>query len=143
MSKFAIERFGELKGEIHFYKLFINGECQINDFEKQLQKNSTYYSQVKTIKAYMDSYSNGQRLPKTKYKILKQNKSDCVCFEFRSNDLRYYGFMFPNTNNMIMCCAAKNDKSEQDKDILRMINTQKEYLSSLPGKNKLLGYGKK
>jgi hypothetical protein len=120
MIKFAIERMGELKGDIPFYKLFIDGNCQINEFEEEISKSSTHYSECKTLLSYMDYLSNGGRPPKVKYKILKTSKNTkCTCFEFKGRHVRYYGYI-DSCGSYIVCFACKNDKSEQKLDISRL-----------------------
>ena len=132
MVKFTIERMNEVKGHVPFFKLFIDGNCQINDFEEYLKSSTTYYSEAKTVKLYMDSYSNNQKnlLPKTKFKIIKTSIKQ-TCFEFKSKHLRYYGFIY-NNGDMIILKACMNDKSEQDSDINRTVNLVEQYLNTLP-----------
>ena len=130
MRTFTLEKFIEIKGKIPFYKLLVNGKCPISNFENEISKGTTYLSECKSIIAFMDAYSNGTKLPPTKFKTLKVPKSKHSFFEFKSKHIRYYGFKYED-GIMIICTAEKNDKSEQDKDILRVSNIAEECFSKL------------
>lgn len=136
MSNFVLIPISEIKGRTLFFKLSVNNKCQIEEFETTHITGTTYVSESITIKAYMDLWSNGQRLPIKKFRFLKSKGS---CFEFKSKHLRYYGFQLDG--QMIICLANFNKKNEQDSDIDKLQGIHKLYVEKL--KTKTIENGKR
>lgn len=128
MRKFALQKMDGIKGFIPFYTLKIDGVCETTNFENEVCKSSNYLAEIAMIRSAMDNCSNGKtNLPKKKFRILKTNKSKGTFYEFKSKHLRYYGFNF---KGYIICFADKNDKSEQEYDIKRLIRIYDEVMAN-------------
>lgn len=124
MPNFATVEMKEVKGSTQtFEKLYVNNVCFLDEFEKEIKNTSQYYSEYMTIISYMNCVANGQKLPDTKFKILKGGKKGVTRFEFKSKNLRIYGIGNPGGKLVIMG-GFKND---QKSDIRRFDNLIKDY----------------
>ena len=53
MSEFVLKEIEAIKGSKYdFYKLEINGECSLDEFENEISSNKQYYSEFVTLISY-------------------------------------------------------------------------------------------
>ena len=124
MRTFASEILDLVKGKQVFEKLLVDGVCLLDEFENEINENKQYISELRTIFSYMDFFSNGATLPKTKFREIKGDNIKVKRYEFKSNHLRIYAFNTPGSK-MVVLGGYKNN---QDADIRRFNSIVKEYI---------------
>lgn len=125
MSNFAIEKIEAINGKQKFDQLVINGEKQLDAFERDIANDTSYMSEFITILAYMDMDANGLNIG-NKRKELKGAKG-VKEFEYRTKHLRIYAIQ--QFNGKIVIVGGY--KKDQKKDISRFRFLKKQYLQSL------------
>lgn len=105
---------------ITFKKLSRNGICLLDEFENEIKNNSQYASEFKNILAYIELYSSGYILPKSKFREIKDAKYKQ--FEFKSKNLRVYAVSGEESKIIVM----GGYKSSQSKDINKLKSILKE-----------------
>lgn len=104
-----------------FYKLYVNGKCEFDDFLEEIKKNIADKDSMDAIIAYMDILS-AQLLPAKKYNhIVGAKRSDL--YEFKNKKLRVY-VIDQKPNIFIVMGGYKNT---QKKDIPRLIRKTKDF----------------
>jgi putative component of toxin-antitoxin plasmid stabilization module len=116
MIKFALEKIESVKGKQTFMQLTIYKHGVLNEFENDL-KDTTYLTEYKTILAYMNFYSNNNRLPKTKFRMIEKG-----LYEFKTKHLRIYCTSM-HDGSIVILCGYKN---EQDEDITKAKKLKEE-----------------
>ena len=133
MRKFATVEMKEVKGSIQtFEKLYVDTVCFLDEFEKEIKEIPQYFSEYKTILSYMNFFANGQRLPDTKFKVLKGGKGDIKRYEFKSKNLRVYAIANSGGKLVIMGGFKKN----QEKDINKLNGIVNEFITYLKDKKR-------
>jgi hypothetical protein len=74
MRIFATQIIEAVKGKQVFEKLLVDNVCLLDEFEKEIQDNPQYSSELKTLYAYMNFVANGSSLPLTKFREIKGDK---------------------------------------------------------------------
>lgn len=113
---FVFEKMDEIKGRIPFYKLKKHNYNQLDHFETALVNNPGYMKEYRKILSWMDLYSNGEIVGKTKFRKLDCGKGPYPLFEFKSKNLRVYGMGGP-FGELILLAGYKN---RQNRDIERV-----------------------
>lgn len=127
MPIFALQPIEEVTGRIKFYKLFIDGNCEFDDFEAGIRNEGNLAKELIKIQTRMTQISNLQSLPDAKYKPLRGCKDIYTEFEIKTENLRVYLFKEEKTGNVIVCGGKK---STQKKDISHFRNLKKAYIQS-------------
>ncbi|MEA5139920.1 hypothetical protein [Arcicella rigui] len=104
----------------------VDGNGQLDEFENDL-KDTTYWSEFKTLLAYMDFVANNRTLPQTKFKDITPAKELVKEYEFKSKHLRIYAIHQPNGKIVILGGYKNNQKN----DINKFRSLKKQYLDSL------------
>lgn len=103
----------------HFYKLFIDGKCQFDEFASEAEANKADSKSLVNIFSRMDSFDPDQKLPKEKFNHIQGGKYDRKdVYEFKKDKLRAYVILIkPN-----VYVVYGGYKKEQQKDIARIFN---------------------
>ena len=126
MLKFTTERIDAIHCLQQFEQLVVNGDGQLNIFEKDL-KDTTYQSEFKTLLTYMEYLGNNGTLPKTKFRDVTPKGEKVKEYEFKSKHLRIYAIQ--KTNGKIVILGGY--KNNQYKDFGRFRSLKKQLLASL------------
>jgi len=126
MRIFATEIIESVRGSQVFEKLLVDGECLLDNFEKEVRENPQYASEYKNINAYMDFVANGKSLPQTKFREIKGGNISIKRYEFKSKHLRIYAFSQPG-GKIIVLGGYKNT---QEGDIRQFNSIVKEYITT-------------
>lgn len=125
MAIFATEIMEEVEGcQQTFQKLSVDGRCLFDEFEIEVSRDTTYFSEFKTLLSYMNYVANGQSLPETKFRIIKGNSSSLKQYEFKSKHLRIYVCPTHGGKLVIMGGYKKNQTS----DLSKLKKLAKDYL---------------
>ncbi len=129
MYNFALNKIEAISGKQQFYDLLIDGVSQYEQFISEIENNPQYYSEHKTILAYMDHVANlNKRLPKKKFKNITPSKENIKEYEFKSKHLRAYAFHLEKTGKIVTVWGYKN---RQKKDIKKFRSIKKHYIKSI------------
>ncbi len=126
MPKFVLKNIKSINGKQQFNQLVVDGNGQLDEFENDL-KDTTYWSEFKTLLAYMDFVANNRTLPQTKFKDITPAKELVKEYEFKSKHLRIYAIHQPNGKIVILGGYKNNQKN----DINKFRSLKKQYLDSL------------
>lgn len=126
MSKFALDEFNNVNGQITFYKLIEDGYCYWNEFCTAIQEEGMYYEQIFALTSQMNDKSNLKSLPNTKHKSYATHVKGVSGFEFRTRDLRAYGISDKEGNIIIF--AGK--KANQARDEVQFRSIVKRYINA-------------
>lgn len=97
-----------------FYKVYINGKCQLDKFEADIRKDNNMDSELKVIYSLMTLYQDYPKLPIKKFRHLtlgKGQRNDV--YEFKSKHLRIYAIK----QNNIFYVIRGGLKKDQEKDL--------------------------
>ena len=90
MSDYSITPYDDVNNpQYSFYKLYVNGVCQFDDFLKEIERNKSDKKLFSYIIRYMDCMTDQIRLPKTKLNHIESNDRTDI-FEFKKDRLRVY-----------------------------------------------------
>ena len=67
MPKFTLQRLDLIKGNIKIYKLFVNENCEFDDFCKSLEEEKRA-DIIGSLFASLEAYANLKLLPGTRFK---------------------------------------------------------------------------
>lgn len=112
MSKFALHKIDVIKGKQNFCQLVIDGVKQLDRFEAELEKSTTYFSEYKTILTYMEYIAENRTLPATKFKDITPKKEVIREYEFKSKHLRIYAIQKKGGKIIVLCGFKKNQKND-------------------------------
>ena len=135
MPRFALKEVDNIKGPIKFFKLEIDGRCEVDEFLETLERNGRK-KDVKKLTALMDMLSNRVNLPPTKHKHLQGVDDENDVFEeweIKHDEIRLYYFNFEK-DKIIVFGARKNKIKAQRKDVKRLRSIKNEYLKSRASK---------
>ena len=125
MSKFAVKSIDIVVGKIKFFKLTENEICQYDNFCDEIARDKALNSQLKTIVARMNDFSNMRMLPKEKLRDITPDKEIIKEYEIKTRDLRVY-FIKDDIGNVIVIAGKK---TSQQKDIKKFRIIKKAYLN--------------
>ncbi len=126
MSKFALVRIDAIVGKQEFDKLFVDDNCEFDDFEKDVQKHQRYASELGMIYRYMEVVSDNKTPPSGKFKDITPEKELVKEYEFRTKHLRVYAIKKKN-GKIIVLGGYKN---RQPKDLRKFRSIKKRYLNA-------------
>jgi putative component of toxin-antitoxin plasmid stabilization module len=125
MNRFALEDIKEVKGQIRFRKLIVDGVCAYDDFCKQIRQEGNLQKQLIGIVNNMNQVANLKRLPKEKFRDITPSKDPVKEFEIKKGDLRFYVI---KEDGHVVVLAGK--KSTQHDDINQFRSIKRRYLES-------------
>lgn len=125
MPNFTLQNIGSVRGKQIFDQLVIDGEPQLDCYEKSLQRN--YQSKFRNILSWMNRVADNHPAPETKFKDITPNSELIKEYEFKNGDLRIYAIK--NSNGKIIVLGGY--KNSQAQDIVRFRSLKKQYLDSL------------
>jgi putative component of toxin-antitoxin plasmid stabilization module len=103
-----------------------NNKCEYDEFEKQIQIESSYSSELVTIQARLHDIADGKLLPKEKFRNITPKKELVKEYEIKTRHLRVYLFHEEKTGRVIVCGGKK---ITQLKDMKHFRLIKKEYLN--------------
>ena len=127
MYSFALLKITEIVGKLSFYKLSINGKCEFDQFEREIQKDGNLKKELIKIQTRLQELAEGKQLPPFKFKDITPKGELVKEYEIKSDHLRVYFFFESNEGRVIVCAGKKNTQS---KDIAHFQKIKKAYLSS-------------
>lgn len=123
MSDFSTCPYEDVNNpQYRFYKLYIDGVCQFDDFIEEIERNKSDQKLFNQIVRYMDSISDQIRFPKTKFNHIESNDRSDI-FEFKKDHLRVY-VIKQKPNFFIVIGGYKNT---QKKDIKNLKSRIKDF----------------
>ncbi len=125
MNRFALKYIDEIVGRIKIFKLLVNNCCEYDEFERQIETESSYRSELITIQARLQDVADGKLLPKEKFRNITPKKDLVKEYEIKTRHLRVYLFHEEKTGRIIVCGGKK---ITQAKDINHFRRIKKEYL---------------
>lgn len=126
MNKFALKHIDEIVGQIKIFKLMVNNCCEYDEFEKQIEKEGSYTSELVTIQARLQEIADCKLLPKEKFRNITPKKELVKEYEIKTRHLRVYLFHEEKTGRVIVCGGKK---VTQQKDMNHFRRIKKEYFN--------------
>ena len=126
MNKFALKQIDEIVGRLKIFKLLVNNRSEYDEFEKQIETEGNYISELVTIQTRLQDIADGKLLPKEKFRNITPKKEVVKENEIKTRHLRVYLFHEENTGRVIVCGGKK---TTQQKDINHFRRIKKEYLN--------------
>ncbi len=126
MYTFALKEITEIKGKLKIFKLLVNGKCEYDEFERDIEAEGNLKSELITIETRLHEIADLNSLPQTKYKDITPPKTINKEYEIKTHHLRVYLFQDKNTGRIIVCGGKKGS---QNSDIKHFRKIKKEYLS--------------
>jgi putative component of toxin-antitoxin plasmid stabilization module len=126
MNKFALIYIDEIAGRIKIFKLLVNNRCEFDEFEKQIETEGSYSSELVTIQTRLHEIADGKLLPKEKFRNITPKKELVKEYEIKTRHLRVYLVNEEKTGRVIVCGGKK---TTQQKDLNHFRRIKKEYLN--------------
>jgi len=126
MSRFALKQIDEIVGRFKIFKLLVNIRCEYDEFERQIETEGSYSSELVTIQTRLQEIADGKLLPKEKFRNITPKKELVKEYEIKTRHLRVYLFHEENTGKVVVCGGKK---TTQQKDINHFRRIKKEYLN--------------
>jgi putative component of toxin-antitoxin plasmid stabilization module len=126
MNKFALKYIDEIAGQINIFKLLVNNRSEYDEFERQIETEGSYSSELVTIQTRLQDIADGKLLPKEKFRNITPKKELVKEYEIKTRHLRVYLFHEEKTGRVIVCGGKK---ITQQKDINHFRRIKKEYLN--------------
>lgn len=126
MNIFALKYIDEITGRLKIFKLLVNYKCEYDEFEKQIQIESSYSTELVTIQTRLQDIADGKLLPKEKFRNITPKKELVKEYEIKTRHLRVYLFHEEKAGRIIVCGGKK---TTQQKDISHFRRIKKEYLN--------------
>lgn len=121
MSTFALEEIKEIVGKIKFFYLKIDDINHFTEFEKQIEKDGTYESELNTIQSLMQQVSEMKfPLPKTKFKDVTPKNDPIKEYEIKTRNLRVLLFHQEKKGHIIVLPFKKTDQKKAFKKFRRI-----------------------
>ena len=125
MSRFALEDITEVKGQIRFKKLVVDGFCQYDEFCEQIESDGNLKKQLVGIFANMNQVAQMNRLPREKFTDITPKKEQVKEFEIKKGDLRVY--LIKEEGHIVIIGGKKGSQHE---DIRQFRSIKQRYLES-------------
>lgn len=111
------------------YKLMIDNNCQIEEFEKLILEQGTFGKDIGKIYATIKAACDLSTLPKTMYRVLRLPDAKFKIYEAKSANLRYYLIKLEKTGKVIILAGKKSDQKLDWKYLTKL--TQDIYLQGI------------
>ena len=123
MPEYSTKRFDLTNNPNYtYYRLFVDGKCEFDDFLEEVNKNVAYKKNMDAIIAYMDSLS-AQLLPSTIYNYIESGERHDL-YEFKKKNLRVYVI---DQRPIIYIVMGGYKSTQKKKDIPRLIRKTKDF----------------
>ena len=129
MRKFVSKLIQDVSIHVSIYYLEINGKNLFEEFFEQNCSKKEYRNQFGQIQNILMTLglNETEKLPPTKFKVLKRNKSDTIVdYEIKTKDFRIYLFRDDNSSKVIVLGGFKKN---QKKDIEKLRRIKKQYFN--------------
>jgi putative component of toxin-antitoxin plasmid stabilization module len=126
MNKFALKYIDEIFGRLKIFKLLVNNCCEYDEFERQIETEGSYSSELVIIQTRLQEIADCKLLPKEKFRNITPKKELVKEYEIKTRHLRVYLFHEEKTGRVIVCGGKK---TTQQKDINHFRRIKKEYLN--------------
>ncbi|MEQ8425498.1 MAG: hypothetical protein RIA63_12360 [Cyclobacteriaceae bacterium] len=126
MSRFVLEDFEIIKGNIKFFKLRVNQVCPIDEFWTEIENQGNLSKQLNQAIAIMERFSQNMPTSPKKFKNISRKKDPVSLYEVKTKDLRIY--LFRNSSGAVTVFGGK--KSTQKKDIKYFRSLTTEFIKS-------------
>jgi hypothetical protein len=124
MYTFALQEIEEIKGRLKIFKLLIDGNCEYDEFEKEIETEGNLKSELITIQSRLYEIADLKTLPITKFRCLTLKNENNKSYEIKTHHLRVYLFHEKITGHIIVCGGKKGT---QKNDIKHFVKIKKEY----------------
>lgn len=124
MYTFALKEIKEINGRLKIFKLFIDGACEYDQFEKEIENEGNLKSELITIIARLHDIADLKSLPEKKFRDITPRKESNKEYEIKTHHLRLYLFHEKNTGRVIVCGGKKGS---QKSDIKHFRKIKAEY----------------
>lgn len=126
MYNFALKEIEEIKGKLKIYKLYIDGVCIYDQFEKEIETEGNLKSELRTIITRLYDIADCKSLPDKKFKDITLKNDRNKEYEIKTHNLRVYLF-HDRENGRVIVSGGK--KTSQKSDIKRFRNIKKDYFN--------------
>ncbi|MCE7061853.1 hypothetical protein [Dyadobacter sp. CY343] len=121
MSRFSIKRSAAVGStRIALYKLGIDNQYQIEEFEKLILQEGTFGKDIGKIYSIINAACNLSTLPKTLYRVLNLPNMPHRIYEAKSAGLRYYLIKIEKTGKVIILAGKKSNQKTDLKYLARL-----------------------
>ena len=127
MNTFALQKIEEIVGRLEVFKLTVDGECEYDSFEREIEAEGSYLSELTTIQVRLQEMAELKSLPDTKFKDITPEKEKVKEYEVKTKHLRVYLF-HDVPNGRVIVCSGK--KTSQKKDIKHFREVKKRYIEN-------------
>jgi putative component of toxin-antitoxin plasmid stabilization module len=128
MYNFTLERIEEIDGKVEFFKLIIDGHCELDDFLDQINSEGNLRKELITIQIRMQLVAECRSMPDEKFKDITPKGEIHKEYEIKTKNLRVYMFHEKRTGRIVVCGGKK---SEQQSNLIHFRNVKKQYFLSL------------
>jgi len=128
MRRFALKYIDEIVGRLKIFKLLVNENCEYDEFEKQINAENSYSSELVIIQTRLQEIADGKLLPKEKFRNITPKKELVKEYEIKTRHLRVYLFHEEKTGRVIVYGGKK---TTQQKDINHFRRIKNEYFNQL------------
>lgn len=129
MYNFALQEIKEIRGRLTIFKLLVNNLCLFDEFEKEIEREGSYASELRTIITRLHEVADCKTLPNTKFKDITPKNETNKEYEVKTRNLRVYLFHEKRTGRIIV---SGGKKSTQKADIRHFRRIKKEYFNQKP-----------
>lgn len=117
MCKYSTQPYEDVNNpQYTFYKLYIDGVCQFDDFLKDLERNANDKKLFYYILRYMDGITDQIRYPKTKFNHIEDERRSDI-FEFKKDRLRVY--VIKQKPNFFVVIGGYKGTQKKDINVLK------------------------
>lgn len=114
---YSLKEFDLVKGgQYSYYKLYIDGVCQFDDFLEEISGDAKYNKWFGAIIAYMEFFSDQVMLRKDKFRPIHETGRDDV-FEFKKEKLRVY--VIKQKPDMFIILGGYKNNQKKDINLLK------------------------
>lgn len=118
MNQYSTKEFDLVKGgQYAYFKLYVNGECQFDEFMEEVEKDPRHRKWLGSIFAYMEFISDRNILRKDKFRQINDAGRDDV-FEFKKESLRVY--VIKQKPNMYIILGGFKNNQTKDISLLKL-----------------------
>ena len=129
MYNFALKEVEEIKGKLKIFKLLLNGTCEYDEFEKDIEFEGCLTSELRTVVTRLHDIADCKSLPETKFKDITPRNENNKEYEIKTHNLRVYLFHEKNTGRIIVCGGKKGSQKSYIRHFKKIKN---EYFKQKP-----------
>ena len=122
MRKFALSLINEIKGRIKLFKLIVDNKCLYDEFEKEIEKEGNYKSELRTIETRLQEIADCKSMPGTKFRDITPEKDSTKEYEIKTHHLRVYLFQDKRTGHIIVLAGKKGTQKADIKQLRKLKN---------------------